>query len=368
MKVWIVWLPNIGKSTLFNALTKSYAAPAENFPFCTIEPNIGIVEVRDPRVDKLTEMSKSQKKIYAAIEFVDIAWLVKWAGQWEWLGNKFLSHIREVDAIVQVLRHFSDSDVTHVEGTIDPLRDVDIINTELIFADLQQIDRLLPAMDKKAKTIKDVLLNQEYEALVKVRDYLHAGTWLHGVRDTFSPKDHELLRKYNFLSMKPIVYAINIWQDDIVRTQEISAEFLQKLWVACVSVCAKLESDMIEFSAEERNEYLADLIHKEHADHIPTLDDLIAIAFKIVGLMYYFTTGEKETRAWTIPLASTAPQAAWAIHTDFERWFIKAEVVSYDNLVKTGTRHAAKEKWLLRLEWKDYIVQDGDVMVFKFNV
>lgn len=367
MKIGIVWLPNIGKSTLFNALTKSYSAPAENFPFCTIEPNVGIVEVKDARVDALSQMSNTQKKIYAAIEFVDIAGLVKWAWEGAGLGNKFLSHIREVDAIVQVLRHFQDNDVTHVEWPVDPLRDMDIINTELIFADLQQIEKALPAIEKKAKTSKDILITQEYEALAKVHHYLWSGQWLHGVLDAFTPKDHEHLRKYNFLSMKPIVYAINIGQDDIGRAPQIAQEFAAKLRSPCVCVCAKLESEMIEFNADERKEYIDSLVEKSQAEHIPTLDDLIALAFKTVGLMYYFTTGEKETRAWTVPIGSTAPEAAGAIHTDFVKGFIKAEVVSCDKLLEAGSRWTAREKWFFRLEWKEYIVQDGDVIVFKIN-
>lgn len=368
MKIGIVWLPNIGKSTLFNALTKSYAADAANFPFCTIEPNVGIVEVRDPRLDRLAEISNTQKKIYAAIEFVDIAGLVKGAGQWEWLGNKFLSHIREVHAIVQVLRYFADSDVTHVEWGVDPLRDREIINTELLFSDLQQIEKAVAPLEKKAKSSKDPLFLQEYAWVRKAYEYLKQWTWLYSVKDEFTPQEYESVRKYNFLSLKPIVYALNVSQDDLARAQDIEKEFTDKLWAPVRVVCAKLESEMMEFSPEERKEYLSDLVAKEHVEHVPTLDDLIALAFKTVWLMYYFTTGEKETRAWTIPVWSRAPQAAGAIHTDFERWFIKAEVVSYDALATHGSRQAAKEKWQVRLEWKEYVVQDGDVMVFKFNV
>lgn len=226
------------------------------------------------------------------------------------MGNKFLSHIREVDAIVQVLRYFQDNDVTHVEGGVDPLRDMDIINTELIFADLQQLEKAFPALEKKAKSSKDVLLLQEYDALRKVRDHLMSGKWLHNVLDTFDPKDHEYLRKYNFLSLKPLVYAINIGQEDLARASVIAADIQTKLHTPCVCVCAKLEAEMIEFNEAERKEYIASLMEQSQADHVPTLDDLIRLAFNTVGLMYYFTTGEKETRAWTIPVASTAPQAA----------------------------------------------------------
>jgi ribosome-binding ATPase len=368
MKVWIVWLPNVGKSTLFNALTKSYSAPAENFPFCTIEPNIGIVNVKDQRLDRLSTMSHSQKTVYAAIEFVDIAGLVKGASSGEGLGNKFLSHIREVDAIVQVLRHFSDSDVVHVEWWIDPMRDVEIINTELILADLEQIERSLPAIQKRAKTAnskEDMVLAEWLEKIQKV---LAQGKIAHIVRGDLTLEQRRLIRPYNFLTMKPFVYAINISQDDIGSSLDIQKEFEEKLHSPVAIVCAKLESEMMEFDGEEKQQFIKELLSIDHVGHIPTLDDLIALAYHKVGLMYYFTTWEKESRAWAIPIWSTAPQAAGAIHTDFERWFIKAEVVKYNDLLTYGSRHKAKEKWLVRLEWKEYIVQDGDVMIFKFNV
>lgn len=368
MKIGIVWLPNIGKSTLFNALTKSYAADAANFPFCTIEPNVGIVEVRDQRIDVLSQMSQSQKTVYATIEFVDIAWLVKGAGQWEGLWNKFLSHIREVHAIVQVLRYFADSDVTHVEWWVDPVRDRDIINTELLFADLQQVEKAIAPLEKKARSSKDPLFLQEYAWVRKAHEYLKQWVWLYSVKDAFTSQEYDAIGKYNFLSLKPIVYALNVAQEDLAHAQEIETEFSEKLWAPVCVVCAKLESEMMDFSPDERKEYLEDLVTKEHVHHVPTLDDLIVLAFETVWLMYYFTTGEKETKAWAIPVWSKAPQAAGAIHTDFERGFIKAEVVSYDALANHGSWQAAKEKWQVRLEWKDYVVQDGDVMVFKFNV
>lgn len=368
MKIWIVWLPNVGKSTLFNALTKTYSAPAENFPFCTIDPNVWMVSVKDPRIDKLAKISNTAKIVYAMIEFVDIAGLVKWASQWEWLGNKFLSHIREVDAIVQVLRHFKDTGVTHVEGTVDPLRDVEIINTELIMADLDQLERKLPSLSKKAKANGTKEEKIEAELLEKLVTALRQWKLAHSLIESLSPEELRIIKPYNLLTIKPFVYAINVGQDDLPFSYDIQQEYMLKLQSPVSIVCAKFESEMISLSPEEREEFLRELLESDKLAHVPTLDDLITLAFNKVGLMYYFTTGEKETRAWTIPLNSTAPQAAWAIHTDFERWFIKAEVVNCEHFIECWSRAKAKEKWLLKLEWKNYIVQDGDVIVFKFNV
>ena len=368
MKIWIVWLPNVWKSTLFNALTKSYAAPAENFPFCTIEPNVGIVDVKDPRVIALSEMSNSQKIVYAHTEFVDIAGLVKWASKWEWLGNKFLSHIREVDAIVQVLRYFKDSDVVHVEWGIDPDRDREIINTELIFADLEQVERVLPTLQKRAKVPQNKDDKKVAEVLEKIQKVLLEGQLANTIRDELSEDDLRLIKSYNFLTLKPFIYAINISQEDIPNSDVLKKDFEAKFNAPVAIVCVKLESEMMNFSNEEREEFLQELLDIQSNIKIPTLDDLIALAFNQLGLMYYFTTWEKETKAWTIPQWSTAPQAAWAIHSDFERGFIKAEVINTDKLLEIGSWAKAREKWLLRLEGKDYIVQDGDVMIFKFNV
>ena len=368
MKIWIVWLPNVWKSTLFNALTKSYAAPAENFPFCTIEPNVGIVDVKDPRVIALSEMSNSQKIVYAHTEFVDIAGLVKWASKWEWLWNKFLSHIREVDAIVQVLRYFKDTDVVHVEWGIDPDRDREIINTELIFADLEQVERVLPTLQKRAKVPQNKEDKKVAEVLEKIQKVLLEGKLANTIRDELSEDDLKLIKSYNFLTLKPFVYALNISQDDIKNSEALKNEFEKKFNAPVAIVCVKLESEMMNFTNEEREEFLQELLEIQPGTRIPTLDDLISLAFNQLGLMYYFTTGEKETKAWTIPQGSTAPQAAGAIHSDFERGFIKAEVINTDVLLETGSWTKAREKWLLRLEWKDYIVQDWDVMIFKFNV
>ena len=332
MKIGIVGLPNVGKSTLFNALTKSYAAPAENFPFCTIEPNVGIVDVKDPRMIALSEMSKTQKIVYAHTEFVDIAGLVKGASKGEGLGNKFLSHIREVDAIVQVLRHFQDTDIVHVEGGVDPLRDREIINTELIFADLEQIEKSLPALQKKAKISQNKDEGKVVAILEKIQEVLN------------------MIRSYNFLTLKPFVYALNIAQEDLANAEALKAEYEAKLNAPVAIVCVKLESEMMEFSPEERAEFINELLEISGEKKIPTLDDLISLAFNQLGLMYYFTTGEKETRAWTIPLNSTAPQAAGAIHSDFERGFIKAEVISTEKLLEAGSRSAARDKGQIRLE------------------
>ena len=368
MKIWIVWLPNVWKSTLFNALTKSYAAPAENFPFCTIDPNVGIVEVKDERIDRLFDLSNSKKKLYATAEFVDIAGLVKGASKGEGLGNKFLANIRETDTIVQVLRCFHDADVVHVEGHVDPMRDVEIINTELIFADLEHLDRVLPHLQKKAKVWN---ASKEDKKLVTILELIQKtlmdGQLTHTIRNQFSAEDLKLIKSYNFLTLKPFVYALNIAQDDIPQAEALKQEFEAKLQAPVVVVCVKIEEEMMKMSNQEKLEFIAELFSIEHAI-IPTLDDLIEVAFNALGLMYYFTTGEKETKARTIPLGSTAPQAAWAIHSDFERGFIKAEVVGYTDLMDCGARAKAREKGLLRLEGKNYIVQDGDVMVFKFNV
>lgn len=368
MKIGIVWLPNVGKSTLFNALIKSYSAPAENFPFCTIEPNVGIVEVKDERVTKLSEMSKSQKTVFAHVEFVDIAGLVKWASKGEGLGNKFLSHIRECDAIVQVLRYFKDDDVVHVEGNVDPMRDVEIINTELIMADLEQIEKILPTLAKKAKAGQSKEDLRLVEILMEIKTALVEGKIAHAIREYLSKDDIRLIKSYNFLTMKPFVYAINVGQEDIPFSHAIADEFMTKLQSPVAVVSAKIESEMMDMSNEEKKEFIHELLNIDKVTHIPTLDDLIALAYNKVWLMYYFTTGEKETKAWTIPIASTAPQAAGAIHTDFEKGFIKAEIVKYTDLIADGSWVKAKEKGHVRLEGKEYVVQDGDVIIFKFNV
>lgn len=260
MKIGIVGLPNVGKSTLFNALTKSYAAPAENFPFCTIEPNVGIVDVKDPRMIALAEMSKTQKIIYAHTEFVDIAGLVKGASKGEGLGNKFLSHIREVDAIVQVLRHFQDSDIVHVEGGVEPLRDREIINTELIFADLEHIEKVLPNLQKRAKIAQNKEDKKVAEILEKIQKVLMEGKLANTIKEDFSDEELKLIKSYNFLTLKPFVYALNIAQEDIQNAEKLKAEFEAKLQAPVAIVCVKLEAEMMSFSSEERNEFLTELL------------------------------------------------------------------------------------------------------------
>jgi ribosome-binding ATPase len=366
MKIWIVWLPNVGKSTLFNALTNNYSADAANFPFCTIEPNVGVVDVNDPRLFKLAEISKTTKIIPATINFVDIAGLVKGASAGEWLGNQFLSHIREVDAIVQVVRYFKDEDVVHVEGKPDPMRDVEIINTELIIADLAIIERRLKESEKNAKT-GGVAMKDLVTLYTTCRDALSSGKLMCDLEADFSESEKVEIKQLNLLTYKPFVYAINVSEQDLIDSTNIQAEFTKILQKPVTIVSAKFESEMIGMEKDDKEMFM-DEIKGGKDIAIPTLDDLIKLAFDTVGLMYYFTTGEKETRAWTIKKWFTAPQSAGVIHTDFERGFIKAEVVKYDKFVEYNGWSGAKEKGALKLEGKDYVVQDGDVMLFRFNV
>ena len=364
MKVWIVWLPNIGKSTLFNALTNNYSADVGNFPFCTIEPNVGIVDVKDNRLYKLSKMSNTKKIIPATIEFVDIAGLVRGASKWEWLGNQFLATIREVDAIVQVLRDFEDKDVWHVEWNIDPIRDVEIINTELIISDLEKVEKLMDSMKKKYefKTDKDAVII--YPMLEIAKWILEKEELLYNHREEFNKEAKIAFKQYGFLTFKPFIYAINIWEEDICEAEKVIEKY-SKIGTV-IPVSAKLEFELIELEEEDKKDYLSefdcDVIAKVW------LDNLIKKAFNELWLMYYFTTGEKETRAWQIKRGYTAPQAAGVIHTDFERWFIKAEIVSYEHLIEGGSWNKAKENWKLRLEGKAYTMQDGDVVLFRFNV
>ena len=260
MKIGIVGLPNVWKSTLFNALTNSYSAPAENFPFCTIEPNVGIVDVKDPRVEKLAEISDSKKTVFANIEFVDIAWLVRWAGKWEWLGNQFLANIREVDAIVQVLRYFKDSDVVHVEWWVDPVRDVEIINSELAFSDLERIDRILPWLQKRAQSTWDKFVKREAEILAKIQKTLEEWKLANTIKDEFTPEDEKMLKTYGFLTLKPFIYALNVGQDDIKNKDAIQNEFQSKLNAPVVIVCAKIESEMMGMYSEEKLEFKSEIL------------------------------------------------------------------------------------------------------------
>jgi GTP-binding protein YchF len=359
MKIWIVWLPNVGKSTLFNALTKNYAADAQNFPFCTIEPNVWIVNVNDERLEKIQKAVKAEKIIPATTEFVDIAWIVKWASAWEGLWNKFLANIREADAILQVVRVFENDDIVHVNWKVDPKNDIEIINSELILADIETIEKRLASDRKKARADKKVAEKVEtYEKVKKLleEEKLVSNMWL-------TEDELEHIKDLHLLTNKKFVYACNVSEDMMDASEE---ELRKIIWVwedtKVVPICAKLEADMIEMSDEERKEFLTDMWLKT-----TWLDDLIKASYDALGLMYYFTAWEKEVRAWTIKKGWTAPQAAWVIHTDFEKGFIKADKVNWKDLVEHWGWAGAREAWKVSLEWKEYIVQDWDVLLFKFN-
>jgi GTP-binding protein YchF len=364
MKLGIVGLPNVGKSTLFNSLTKA-GAEAANYPFCTIDPNIGIVSVPDKRLQVLSDLYNSERIVPAIIEFVDIAGLVRGASKGEGLGNQFLSHIREVDAIVHVVRCFEDSNIVHVDGSVDPKRDIETINLELIFSDLEILERRIAKTARGAKNDKD--LAKELELLERLKAHLEEGK----PAKTFPADEEEvkLISTYNLLTAKPVIYAANVNEEDYaddganneyVRTvKEIAEKEKSEVFV----ISAKIEQEMAELDDEERKAFLEELGLEESG-----LDKLIKASYRILGLISFLTAGPKETRAWTIKAGTKAPQAAGKIHSDFERGFIRAEVVNYDDLVKCGSYNAAKDKGLVRLEGKDYVVQDGDVVLFRFNV
>ncbi len=357
MKVWIVGLPNVWKSTLFNALTKNYWAEAANFPFCTIEPNVWMVNVNDPRLEKIRAAVSGQKIIPATCEFIDIAGIVEWASKGEWLWNKFLANIREADAILQVVRVFNDNDIIHVSGNVDPKRDIEVINSELVLADIETLSRRVVDNAKKARANKEAAEAQVvYERVLK-----DLNEWKLAI-DLITDDEQEYFNDLHLLTNKKFVYAANVSEDMMDTSEE---ELKNILWVKnakVVPVCAKLEADMVEMSNEEREQFLTEMWL------ITTgLDNLIKASYDSLWLQYYFTAWEKEVRAWTIPVGATAPQAAWVIHTDFEKWFIKADVVNAKDLIEFGWWAWAREKAKVRLEGKDYIVQDGDVMVFKFN-
>jgi ribosome-binding ATPase len=359
LRAGIVGLPNVGKSTMFNALVANAKAEAANFPFCTIEPNVGVVSVPDQRLEVLSKLSSSQKLVPTRIEFVDIAGLVKGASKGEGLGNQFLANIREVDAIVHMVRCFDDDDIIHVAGSVDPVRDIEIINLELILADLTQVEKRIARQRKSAKNDKQV--QAEVELLEKIVAILNDGQ---SVR-TMDLMEEELsmIKSLGLLSNKPIIYATNVSEDDLATGNEwveSVRKFVKDEAAKVVVVSAQVESELVELAPEETKDFLEALGVEEGG-----LKSLIRATYDLLGLRTYLTTGEQETRAWTITAGMKAPQAAAVIHTDFEKKFIKAETISYEDLVTTGSKNAAKEKGLLRLEGKDYVVQEGDVIEFR---
>ncbi|MBO4872201.1 MAG: redox-regulated ATPase YchF [Lachnospiraceae bacterium] len=365
MKLGIVGLPNVGKSTLFNSLTKA-GAEAANYPFCTIDPNVGIVTVPDERLKLLGDFYKSRKITPAVIEFVDIAGLVKGASKGEGLGNQFLAAIREVDAIVHVVRCFEDGNVIHVDGSVNPLRDIETIELELILADLEVLERRIAKTSRSAMNDKSAAA--ELKLLKKMQEILSDGRQA----KSYQPADEDeeaLIASWELLTSKPVIYAANVGEDDLAddgaSNPYVAAvkEFAEKEGSGIFVICAKLEEELSELDDDERAEFLADLGLKEAG-----LEKLIKASYRLLGLMSFLTAGEKETRAWTIRIGTKAPQAAGKIHTDFERGFIRAEVVNYKDLLAAGSYAAAKEKGQVRVEGKEYVMQDGDVVLFRFNV
>ncbi len=362
LRAGIVGLPNVGKSTLFNALVANAKADAANFPFCTIEPNVGVVAVPDERLQVLAHISDSEQIVPTRVEFVDIAGLVKGASKGEGLGNQFLANIREVDAIVHVVRCFDDDDIIHVSGSVDPVRDIEVINLELALSDLSQVERRIERTRKQARTNKDAQI--ELGALEKLDAGLNEGKAARQI--SLTEEEAESVKAFGLLTAKPVIYAANVSEDDLATGNEWVEQVRQIAATdnaQVVVVSAQVESELVELPEEERADFLASLGVEEGG-----LKSLIRATYELLGLRTYFTTGPKETRAWTINAGMKAPQAAGTIHTDFERGFIRAETVAYKDLVATGSMNAAKEKGLVRSEGKEYVVQEGDVMLFRFNV
>ena len=362
MKIGIVGLPNVGKSTLFNSITNA-GAECANYPFCTIEPNVGVVPVPDERLDNLAKIYNPQKVTHAIIEFVDIAGLVKGASKGEGLGNKFLSHIRETDAICEVVRCFEDSNIVHVDGSIDPVRDIETINLELIFADLETVEKRI---DRASKLIKgDKKYQLEFDTWKKVRDALQEGKPARSL--TYTEEEQEIVKDGFLLTMKPILYVANVSEEQLSDYNDANVnkvkEYAKQDNAEVIKLCVKIEEELSTLSKEDKKEMLEALGLEESG-----LDKVIKASYDLLGLMSFLTAGEPEVRAWTIKKGTKAPQAAGKIHSDIERGFIRAEIVSYDDLIREGSMVACKEKGLVRSEGKDYIMQDGDIVLFKFNV